>query len=368
MDHIWTNLNGLTQSAIVVITLIAVVFHLRWTRRNTALGPTFLTTLGIFFCFTGIAWGLLNFDASDVRLSIPRLLEGIRTSFWASVAGIFWALTIKARLAIWGDAKLTASPVRPQGATLNDVAEYLARLNSALAGKEDSTLLGQIKLLRSDANYRLDRLNATFESYTQQIAEANSRALTEALQSVVRDFNTQVNEQFGDNFKQLNAAVEKLASWQARYAEQLASLIAQETETRESMRQAAAHFTELVRKSAEFTEIVHSLKKLLVALNTEKEQLNFSLSTLGELINHASQGLPTLEQNITAMTAQVEQGVRANQEAMTAILRNAAQAIQTHNQQLTSLLAAAIAAANKDLTESLKRQISGVTAAQKYGR
>ena len=104
MDHIWTNLNGLTQSAIVVISLIAIAFHIRWTRRNTALGPTFLTTLGIFFCFIGIAWGLLNFDPSDIKYSIPRLLEGIRTSFWASVAGIFWALTLKARVAIWGDA------------------------------------------------------------------------------------------------------------------------------------------------------------------------------------------------------------------------------------------------------------------------
>jgi len=197
MDRIWTNLNGLTQSAIVVITLIAIVFHVQWTRRNTALGPTFLTTLGIFFRFTGIAWGLLNFDASDVRYSIPRLLEGIRTSFWASVAGIFWALTIKARLAIWGDAKLAVTANNQQGATLNDVAEYLARLNSALAGKEDSTLLGQIKLLRSDSNYRLDRLNATFESYSENIAAANSRALVQALQTVVRDFNAQVNDQFG---------------------------------------------------------------------------------------------------------------------------------------------------------------------------
>lgn len=369
MDHIWTNLNGLTQSAIVIITLIAIGFHLGWTRRNTALGPTFLTTLGIFFCFTGIAWGLLNFDASDVRLSIPRLLEGIRTSFWASVAGIFWALTIKARLAIWGDAALSVSTrARPQGATLNDVAEYLARLNNSLAGKEDSTLLGQIKLMRSDSNHRLEKLQATFESYSRQIAEANSRALTEALQNVVHDFNTRINDQFGENFKHLNAAVEKLVTWQSRYEQQLAGLIAQETQTRESMTEAAARFTDLVRKSADFTEVVQSLKKLLVALNTEKEQLNFSLSTLGELINHASRGLPTLEQNITAMTQQVEQGVRANQEAMTAILRNAAQAIQAHNQQLTSLLSAAIATANKDLTETLGRQISGVPPAQKYGR
>ena len=352
MDHIWTNLNGLTQSAIVFITVIAILFHARWTRRNTALGPTFLTTLGIFFCFIGIAWGLLNFDPGDVKYSIPRLLAGIRTSFWASVAGIFWALTIKARLAIWGDAKLRVGAVNQTGATLNDVADHLGRLNNALAGSEDSTLLGQIKLLRSDSNYRLDRLNATFEAYSAKIAEANSRALMQALQAVVQDFNTQVNDQFGENFKHLNAAVEKLVTWQAHYAEQLASLVAQETETRRSMNDAATRFNELVRRSQEFSDTAQSLKRLLVGLNTEKEQLNFSLSTLGELINNAAKGLPTLEQNITAMTQQVEQGVKANQDAMTAIVKNVAQAIQAHNQQLTSLLAAT---ANKDLSERRAR-------------
>jgi DNA anti-recombination protein RmuC len=359
MDHIWTNLNGLTQSAIVIITVIAILFHVRWTRRNTAIGPTFLTTLGIFFCFIGIAWGLLNFDPGDVKYSIPRLLAGIRTSFWASVAGIFWALTIKARVVIWGDAKLRLTAKNQQGATLNDVAEYLSRLNNALAGSEDSTLLGQIKLLRSDSNYRLDRLNQTFEAYSAKIAEANSRALMQALQSVVQDFNAQVNDQFGENFKHLNAAVEKLVTWQSHYAEQLAVLIEQENATRKSMNEAAARFTELAHRSQDFTDTAQSLKRLLVALNTEKEQLNFSLSTLGELINNAATGLPTLEQNITAMTRQVEQGVKANQEAMTAILRNAAQSIQTHNQQLTNLLAASIATANKDLTETLGRRARG---------
>jgi hypothetical protein len=351
MDHIWTNLNGLTQSAIVVITLIAIVFHVRWTRRNTALGPTFLTTLGIFFCFTGIAYGLLNFDSGDVRNSIPHLLEGIRTSFWASVAGIFWALTIKARLALWGDAKLSVTARNQPGATLNDVAEYLARLNEALAGKEDSTLIGQIKLMRSDSNYRLDRLHATFETYSEKIAEANSRALMQALQSVVHDFNDQINEQFGDNFKHLNAAVEKLVTWQAHYEQQLASLISQETETRRSMTESAARFTEMVKRSGEFAEIASSLKKLLVGLNTEKEQLNFSLSLLGELINHASKNLPTLEQNVQALTQQIEQGVRANQDAMTAILRSTAQAVQAHNQQLTGLLAQVLASSHKEAGE-----------------
>src|ERR1700733_10305647 len=127
MDLMWANLNELTQFAVVMISLIAVGFHVRWNRRNTALGPTFLTTLGIFFCFTGIAWGLLNFDPGDIRSSIPLLLEGIRTSFWASVVGIFWALTLKGRVALMGDAALPANWALRR-ATLGDLAEHLAKL------------------------------------------------------------------------------------------------------------------------------------------------------------------------------------------------------------------------------------------------
>ncbi len=53
---------------------------------------------------------------------------------------------------------------------------------------------------------------------------------------------------------------------------------------------------------------------------------------------------------------------------MSAIVKNAAQSIQAHNQQLTGLLAASIATANKELTESLGRQLAGSAAAQKYAQ
>src|SRR2546430_2087971 len=78
MVRIWEYLNGFTQFATVLISSIALLFHLRWSRRASALGPTILTTLGIFFCFAGIAWGLLDFDPNDVRSRCGTLL---RTSF-----------------------------------------------------------------------------------------------------------------------------------------------------------------------------------------------------------------------------------------------------------------------------------------------
>src|SRR5438477_12455569 len=146
MERIFESLNGFTQFSTVLISSIALLFHLRWSRRATALGPTILTTLGIFFCFAGIAWGLLDFDPNDVRNSVPHLLGGIRTAFWASVVGIFWALTLKIRVALFGDASIPASGAQ-EGSTVDDLARLLVLLNRSIVGGYDAALLRQVSYL-----------------------------------------------------------------------------------------------------------------------------------------------------------------------------------------------------------------------------
>jgi hypothetical protein len=228
MLRLWDSLNPLTEFAIALIAIAGLAFHIRWSRRSTVLGPTLLTTLGIFFCFAGIAWGLLDFDPNNVKAGVPHLLQGIRTSFWASVVGIGFALTIKARHILFGDPEAAADGSEG-GATVDDLADQLARLNATLAGKDEGGVVGQIARLREDNNRKLDSLTASFEKYAQKVAESNSKALIQALQEVIKDFNTKINEQFGENFKQLNAAVGKLLLWQQRYELQLNALIEQET-------------------------------------------------------------------------------------------------------------------------------------------
>ena len=51
----------------------------------------------------------------------------------------------------------------------------------------------------------------------QSSAENNTKALVEAIREVIGDFNTKLNEQFGENFKELNNAVGDLVSWQDNY-------------------------------------------------------------------------------------------------------------------------------------------------------
>ena len=312
--RIWASLNAFTQFSTVLISLIALAFHARWTRRGTALGPTILTTLGIFFCFAGIAWGLLGFDARDVRGSVPHLLQGIQASFWSSVVGIFWALTLKIRVALFGDAPVRASGAQ-EGSTVDDLAHLLVQLNHSISGSDDSAIASQVRLMRADANARLDQLTEAFRGYAENIAETNAKALVRALSEVVRDYNVMLNEQFGDNFKRLNSGVERLVAWQLQYEAQLKALIEQEAATRESMAEATSRFGVIVNKASEFSAVARSLQDIVRGLNSQSDQLARALMLLSGLINEVSEGLPVVEQRIVQMLAGSEPGSRSDRKS-----------------------------------------------------
>jgi hypothetical protein len=337
MNRILSNLNPLTEFAIVFVSLAGAYFQLKWTRRGTALGPTLLTTLGIFFCFLGIALGLADFNPNDVKNSVPHLLQGIRTSFWVSVCGIGWALTIKIRVAMLGDPEVPSAE-RADGATVDDLASLLIKLNTAVGGA------------RSDSNERLEKLSAALDSSQQRAAEQQTRLLVQALAEVVRDFNLKLMEQFGDNFRELNAGVERLVAWQDLYQRQLDQLILQESASRQAMAEAAQHFSDLVASSRSFIGAADSLSALLGRLDVQREGVTTGFERLADLIDKASHGLPKIEQHIVDMTNQIARGVQSNQETLGAALKSSWQSVQVHNQHLAALLAKSLESADRDVS------------------
>lgn len=331
MDHIFLSLGLFTQVSIFLILILAIGLHFRWNRKVAAAGPALLTTFGIFFCFAGITWGLVDFDPANVRDSVPHLLRGIRTSFWASVFGIGCALTIKLRILFFGPPPLSTTGVTA-GATIDDLSVQLGNLNRSIAGTDDATLLGELKLLRTDTNDRLDGLKS-LERFAENMVEANSKALIQALSEIIRDFNAKVTDQFGQNFKDFNSAVGKLVVWQKQYEQQLNSLIEQEQTTRSYLANASLQYAELVDKASVFTPAIESLRKLLAQTNSQSERLNAALRDLAELV-----------------ATQIEQGARVSHDTLAAVLKAS---VQTHNQELTDLLKASISAANRDLSNHI---------------
>ena len=108
----------------------------------------------------------------------------------------------------------------------------MVSVQQSIVGQEDSTLLTQMKLTRQDTNDRLDKMYHSQSDFMKKMADNNSKALIQALQEVIRDFNTKLSEQFGDNFKQLNQAVGRLLSWQEQYRLQLTELIQHQVPSR----------------------------------------------------------------------------------------------------------------------------------------
>lgn len=201
----------LTQWAVTLLVVSGVIVHVfAYNERTAHDAPSIFTTGGIFFTFLGIAEGLIGFNAQDIEASVPTLLSGLQTAFIASVVGVFIALTIKLRLALFG-VRAKDGAAKVQGATVDDLCNQMIAVEHAIVGEEDLTLLSQMKLLRQDTNDRLDNLRRSHDEFAAKMADNNSKALIAALQEVIRDFNLKITEQFGDNFKRLNEAVGQMA-------------------------------------------------------------------------------------------------------------------------------------------------------------
>ena len=156
---LFVTLPFLTQVSVGIILILALFFHARFNPKTFAYAPTILTTTGIFFTFLGVAIGLSDFDTNRVEASVPALLGGLKTAFWASVVGVGGALTIKFRhffLGIREERGLKKS--EEEEVTAHDVARLLGGIQHALVGQDEATLISQLKLSRQDTNDRLDAL------------------------------------------------------------------------------------------------------------------------------------------------------------------------------------------------------------------
>lgn len=166
--YVFAHVSNITLYFMVGIALLAVYFHSRFTPFVVSKAPAILTTCGILGTFLGIAIGLMDFDPSAVQRSVPALIEGIKTAFWASACGIFFALTIKLREVLFGGRL-----VRPRSrATIDDLVAVMESIQQSLAGREESSLYGLTANARQDYNARLDALVKLIEATQRQPAPA----------------------------------------------------------------------------------------------------------------------------------------------------------------------------------------------------
>ncbi|WP_419813421.1 hypothetical protein [Bacterioplanoides sp.] len=304
--------SGWTLGLMAVIVVLTLYFHIfRYSNRTAEIAPNILTSIGIFGTFLGVALGLWHFDTADIQGSVPKLMDGLKTAFWSSIVGLLGALTLKIRAAMSQVGRREVTQTRV--ATIDDLDSSLKHLADQFDAERDEALPRTFTRHHLQTIDRLDQVIASLDGYQERMAEANAKALVQAIETVMRDFNTRINEQYGDNFKRLNESVGKMLDWQNNYRDQLQQLITEQERTSGSMKEASHAFEYMVKHANAFNGISESLQDLLNGLEAQRQNLQSQLGSLADLVNHAADGLPKLEERVVALTQGMSEAVQSQQ-------------------------------------------------------
>lgn len=343
LENSLRNLNSNTVTDVFIwLMLIFFLMAIYWTRKNihhnfTSYTPTLMTSLGILGTFLGIVIGLLAFDVKNIDGSIESLLAGLKIAFITSVIGISGSIIFKFLVNANIITPKLNEEIEKDDISINDLYsimnkqnENLIKLQNSLSDNQDSSIIGQIKLLRSDlsdnskkSNESLTTVNESlssileinnyqkdsFDSFQsnlwiklQEFAEMLSKSATEqvieALNNVIKDFNDKLTEQFGENFKELNKAVIKLVQWQEEYKEQLVQMKDQFELTVTSMDGMEKSIGEISTHSKSIPESMSNLEQVINTNQFQVEQLNKHLEAFKDMRDKAVEAVPQIKEQI----------------------------------------------------------------------
>ncbi len=298
-----------------------------YSSQSAVHAPTILTSTGIFGTFIGVAMGLLEFDTSDIQSSVPGLIGGLQTAFWTSIAGLLGALLVKFRhLATVLRQHQRQSSY--ESATVDDLANLLSDIHRSLSDPEAGGLNTTIKDLRQQQHEENQGLKRSLEQYQADMTEANTQALIRALETVLKDFNAQIDVQYGENFKKLNEAVGNMLLWQQNYKTELQELLVTQKSNGELLDKASRAYEKVVTHSEVFNQVSESLGGLMEALQAQAQGLDQYLSQLSTVAEKAAAGLPSLEGRVDALTDQLAESVTRNQQQLSQVLDESSRALR----------------------------------------
>ena len=357
--------------SLITGTNISYSVNLKHVSSLMAYMPVLTATMGVLGTFIGIYMGLHSFDVNNISVSVPGLLERMKTAFLTSIVGMIGAISQK---------------------------YYLKQINSN--DKEDVTK-DPYYMLFNDMKSSLDKTSNDILSVTKDFGNATSKSITSELKKLIDQFNATLSESASLAFKILESSVNQLVTWQENYKtylesmrEEVNNLLDVFEASNGSLQQAVNNF-EIT--NAEYKNISDSIKQYSediakmdsnidkvvekgasieqVSNNVEQKtnELNSALSTLSEISESAKNALPSLQSrsseildNMSSLSGNINDSVKGItgdlKEYNLQISNNMKQTLEKFNVELLRNTEAF----NKDLTNSLNASLNsfGKTMAQ----
>ena len=205
-------------SAVFIALTFGGTASLMMLKKTTSLVTNYASTMGVLGTFVGIFWGLRAFNVADIQMSIPALLEGLKTAFLTSIVGMSVSLLLKIFYKV--EKKEDATPIVVEDANslkeLHDLvitARDMRRQNGSLLELVEK---GFNDIIDTQRNCTRD-IEMKIEKFGQIVAEQSAKELIEAIQRVMDDFNNKINNQLGQSFQELAVSCKELNKWQQEH-------------------------------------------------------------------------------------------------------------------------------------------------------
>ena len=131
-----------------------------------------------------------------------------------------------------------------------------------------------------------------FKEFSNYMLEENSKAFIEALNKTIRDFNINLVETFGSNFKQLNEAVAKLLDWQEHYKDTIELTTENQKTIFNSFRNIETELDNFNQKTKGINTVVSELSLATKEALEQNYKFNDSLEVLAQLDDQVKELLP----------------------------------------------------------------------------
>jgi len=324
-----------TTLSLAAVAIVGVFVRVGPLNRLVGAAPGLLTAIGVLGTFVGILIGLIGFDVSDISKSVPQLLDGMKTAFVTSVFGMGSGILVKFISEVGARAETAIEPKGVEDVLLalgslreeevqtrKELSASVDRVRLGLTGDAESSLVTQLQRLRTDvtdeikvsrkANAELvGTISAEIQKISTTLTENTSKAIIEALERSIRDFNQRITEQFGDNFKQLNIAVGRLLEWQENYRQQMAANAEALREGASGIQASRVGIEAIGTQATALVQAAGDMQSLLDGLGKTRVELDARLQAFRDMAAAATAAMPVIQARIEELTTVFSRQVEA---------------------------------------------------------
>lgn len=320
----------------IVICFVALMLWFAWlhyrSHRNDEHKDykSIIVSTGVLGTFTGIFMGLLGFDSNDITDSVPKLLEGLKIAFATSIVGMGLAVFLSGWEKQKGESdsdeiSFALKELSKKLKSLSAIQESTKHLDTLpLMNTKLDSIDTNIKVLTADVKTaltenqkelfdflqeKLSAIDNNLKEAVQTLAKGATEEIIKALQDVIKDFNQNLTEQFGDNFKQLNEAVLRMIEWQENYKNSIQQLEQSLQGILANTESSHQKTIDLIKQS--FSEFMNANQQ---AINTTIENIESVVQVTNQ---HLKQHAETLLQTVQDANSSMKDAMQEQSELAT---------------------------------------------------